>query len=209
MSQVEIRTALELAFQAIPAVIPTATITTSAGSVFTTSSPHNLPTGVDVKVTNHTTLTFGKGIVEVLSATTFRLKNKITGQVVTVPSGSGGTVTAQLIAWENISFDPLNGVPYEKINFIFSAPENPTMGGSFYRERGYMQVTLCFPQKTGSLAAMSRAELIRQTYPRGASFSNNGIVTHIDRTPEILVVGATDENYIVFVRVRFYADIYS
>lgn len=207
MSQLAIRAALELALQATPVLIAPANIVSSSGSVFLTAAPHNLQSGIDVKVADHTSMVSGRGFADVLSPTTFGLKDKVSKQIVVISNGIGGTVTAQLIAWENVSFIPLNGVPYQKVNFVFSRPDNITMGDAFYRERGYMQICLYYPQKTGPVAAMSRAELIRKTYPRGASFSNNGFTVHIDRTAEILPGVPEDESYIVYVRVPFYADI--
>lgn len=208
MSQLSIRAALEIALQDMVGIIPFTNIVSSSNSIFLTGSPHRLLSNMDIKVDNHTTKTSGNYFAVVLSATTFSLKDKVTLQSVVIPAGVGGTVTAQLTAWENVGFEPLNGVPYQKVNFVFAKPNDITMGAGMYRERGFMQITLYYPQKTGPVAAMSRAELIRNTYPRGASFSNSGIVAHIDCTPEILPGIPTDESYIVIVRVPFYADIY-
>lgn len=208
MSQLSIRAALEIALQNMVGIIPSTNIVSSSNSIFLTGSPHNLLSGMDVKIADHTTKTSGNYFAVVLTATTFSLKDKVTLQSVVIPAGVGGTVTAQLTAWENVGFEPLNGVPYQKVNFIFARPDNVTMGDAFYRERGFMQITLYYPQKTGPVAAMSRAELIRKTYPRGASFSNNGFTVHIDRTAEIMPGMPTDESYIVIVRVPFYADIF-
>jgi len=111
-------------------------------------------------------------------------------------------------AWENTLFTPVVDVPWQKVNFLFVQPDDVTMDATFYRERGYMQLTLYYPLLTGSRSAKLRAELIRKTFPRGSTFSSNGITTVIDRTPEIGTGVPHDESYVVIVRVPFYADIY-
>lgn len=209
MSQVEIRTALELAVEAMPGVIPSANIVSSDGSspsVFTTSTAHGFTTGLNVAVSNHTTLT-GNYFVTVLSATTFKLADTRTKTSVATPAGTGGVVKPLLTAWENVAFVALNNVPYQKVNFVFADPVDISMGDSYYQELGYMQITLYYPQQTGPGAAMSRAELIRKTFPRGSSFSNNGITAKVHRTARISQGTPTDESYIVIVKVPFYADI--
>lgn len=206
MSQLSIRAALEIALNNIAGIIPSVGIVSSNGSSFTTDADHLLQDGLNVKIAAHSTFT-GSKMVKVTGARSFSLVDSVTNLAFTVPAGVGGTVTAQLTAWENISIVPLNSVPYQKVNFVFARPEDVTMGGGYYRERAYMQVTLYYPLQKGPGAAMSRAELIRKTFPRGASFSNNGIVVHIDRTSEIMPGAPTDESYIVIVRVPFYADI--
>lgn len=207
MSQLAIRAALELALQGVTAIIPAATILSSTNSVFTTSAPHQLLSGMDVKIVGNSVLN-RSAIAVVNSTTTFSLKDSLTGSAITFANSIGGTVTAQLTAWENVSFVPQNAVPYQKVNFVFARPENPTKGDGFYREIGFLQVTLYYPLQKGPYAAMSRAELFRTTFPRGSSFSNNGIVVNIDRTPEIMPGMPTDESYIVIVRIPFYANIF-
>jgi hypothetical protein len=207
MSQLAIRAALELALRAMTEIIPPISILSSTNSVFLTSAPHLLTSEIDVKIAGHSTLN-RSALVVVNSSTTFSLKDSLTNSAIVLANGTGGTVTAQLTAWENVSFKALNSVPYQKVNFVFARPENPTKGDAFYREIGFLQVTLYYPQQEGPFAALSRAELIRSTFPRGSSFSNNGIIVNIDRTAEIMPGMPTDESYVMIVRVPFYANIF-
>lgn len=107
-------------------------------------------------------------------------------------------------AWENTPYSPDVGTPYQRVNFLAAEPENPEIGGSVI-ERGFMQVSLCYPLDTGPAAAASRAELIRQTFKRGNAFTSSGIITQIERTPEIAPAMIEDDRYVVPVRVRFFA----
>lgn len=107
-------------------------------------------------------------------------------------------------AWENTSYFPINGTPYARVYLLAAEPDNPEIGG-MATERGFLQISLCYPLDTGPSAAMARAELIRSTFPRGAAFSASGITTQIERTPEIAPAMIEEDRYVLPVRVRFFA----
>jgi hypothetical protein len=60
-----------------------------------------------------------------------------------------------------------------------------------------------YPIRTGSLAAMSRAELLRTTFYRGSTVTSGGVVVNIIETPEITPSGVEDNRYSVIVKIRF------
>jgi len=115
-----------------------------------------------------------------------------------------GIAPAIPIAWENTPYTPVSGTPYARVYLLAAEPDNPEIGG-MATERGFMQVSLCYPLDTSPGAAMARAELIRATFPRGAAFSASGVTTQIERTPEIAPAMIEDDRYVVPVRVRFFA----
>lgn len=108
------------------------------------------------------------------------------------------------LAWENTPYTPVSGTPYARVYLLAAEPDNPEMGG-MATERGFLQVSLCYPLDAGPGAAMTRAELIRSTFPRGAAFSASGITTQIERTPEIAPAMIEEDRYVLPVRVRFFA----
>lgn len=114
--------------------------------------------------------------------------------------------------WENQSFTkPAVGTPWQSVKFIFIPPDNSAMGSSYHQERGVMQVVLHYPAGTRVHAAAARAELIRTTFARGATFTNSGVTTLIEATPHI-GQGMSDtlnNEWVLPVRVRFKADIFS
>jgi hypothetical protein len=110
-------------------------------------------------------------------------------------------------AWENVNFTPTAGVPYQSVDVLFAEPENPTFGNAFNRQRGLLQVSLRYPANTGRQAALTRAEAIKNWFPRGLSLAASGITTTIERTPEIAKGGADDDRYIINVRIRFFANL--
>ena len=113
------------------------------------------------------------------------------------------------IAYENDDYAPVIGTPYQEAFFMPAEPDNPTMDDNHYREHGLFQVNLHYPIKAGSGAASTRAELIKSTFYRGASFSYGGITVRIDKTPEVPQGYRTDDNWwLQPVRIRWFADIF-
>lgn len=212
MSTVAIRSALESALDAMPGIIPASNIVSSSSGLFTTSAAHGLVVGLQATIANHTgaSATNGTYIVETVpSDTTFTLIDSVTSASIT-STGTGGTVAAELTAWENMYFPvQANRVPYQKVQLMPARPDDVTMGRGYRREIGIFQVTLVYPLQLGTGDAYARAELIRSTFPRGASFTNSGIVVHIDKTPEIMGAMINDEAYMLPVRVYYYADIFN
>lgn len=211
MSLIKIRAALETALANMPGIIPAATIASSSkAGIFTTVQDHNLSSGLQVTVSGHSTVN-GTYEVDVTGAKTFELIDNALQSVVSGGSvGTGGTVKAELFAWENFPFSiKAPRVPYQKVHLLPGRPENFTLGDSHVREVGILQVTLMFPAQLGSGDAVARAELIRTTFPRGATFENGGIVVQIERTPEIMPAYVNDENYMLPVRIYYYADIFN
>ena len=113
------------------------------------------------------------------------------------------------IAYENVPYSANVSVPYAQPRLLMAAPDNPTLGSSFYRERGIFSVMLVYPIGNGSGAAMARAELLKATFRRGNSYSSGGVTVNIERTPEIAMQTAGADAYSVPVKIRFWADIYS
>lgn len=206
---IKIRAALETALAAMPGIIPSVGIATSSAGVFQTSAPHKLQPGVHVTIAGHTGVNGTYRTGDVPAEDKFTLEDIVTDAFVD-STGTGGSVAAELTAWENMDFPALaNRVPYQEVYLMPAKPEDVTMGTGYRREYGIFQVTLVYPLQVGTRKAFERAELIRQTFPRGASFSNGDIVVHIDNTPEILRGWNEDDSYRVAVRVYYYANVFN
>lgn len=109
-------------------------------------------------------------------------------------------------AWEGVQFQPVSGTPYQQVNVLFAPPENVEYGRR-YREVGYMQAKLMYPLGAGLSAAMARAELIRATFYRGASFTSGGVTVIIEKTPEISPGSADGDRWAIPVKIRFFANV--
>lgn len=107
-------------------------------------------------------------------------------------------------AWENVPYDPVNGTPYQRVTLLPAPPDNPERG-TFTRDQGILQISLAYPLDAGPGVAEARAELIRDTFYRGASFTSGGVTVNIERTPEIAPAINEPDRRVVPVRVRYYA----
>ena len=115
-------------------------------------------------------------------------------------------MTALSTAWENAAFIPVAGTAYQQVNILFAEPDNVEYGRT-HRELGYMQIKLMYPLQVGSVTAITRAELIRSTFYRGASFTSSGVTVIIERTPEIGAGSVEGDRWAIPVKVRFFANI--
>ena len=86
---------------------------------------------------------------------------------------------------------------------------NPTLGGTHYRIKGFMQVLLCYPPNAGAKTAATRADLLVNHFKRGTSLTSAGITVIIDKTPSIAPALIDGVLYKIPVSIYFSADIYS
>lgn len=210
MSVVKIRAAFENALNAMPGMVASVAILSSAGGTFTTAVPHGFTSTMSVSITGHNVTIDGAYFIVVTGLSTFTLQS-IVSKTAFVPtaSGVGGVLSANVTAWEGVSFATVPGIPYQRVNLIMGTPETPVYGGKFSREVGFFQLTLYYPVQRGTAAIMTRAELIRSTFPRGSSFTNSGIVVNIPRKPEIYPTIVDEEVITAVVRIPYWADIFN
>lgn len=218
MSIVKIRAALELALDAMPGLIPAASIISSDMNGVFNSPNHGLVSGVSASITGHTGSTpaiNGSYLINVIDPNNFTLQSIVNQATISLSvGGTGGTVKANLIAWENISFQTTAGVPYQEPYLLVAKPVNPSFGPPFHRENGIFQVNLFYPQQIGTGDISLRAELIRSTFSRGSTFSNGGIDVIIDSTPEVSSALSTsgaqsDDRWMLPVKISWYSNIFS
>lgn len=215
MSIVAIRAALEAQLATVPPILPAVPFTVAAGSpaLFTCAGPHGLKTGTPVALPGYTggtpTLT-GIYLVVVVSATTFTLQNSATKAPLAVTiAGNSGSVLASLTAFQNASYQAVQGVPYQLIHMTTFKPDEPTQGGGYYREHGVFQVTLVYPVGVGVGAVSARAELIRSYFKKGTTLENAGVKTIIVDTPEFGYLQGSSDDIELPVKIGYRADIYA
>jgi hypothetical protein len=111
------------------------------------------------------------------------------------------------IAYENASFTPVVGTPYQKVDLLPNSPDNRVMGASVYWERGVFQVKLMYPQGSGTAAAGARAELLRNHFRRGTTLAESGVNVQITDTPTIHGALNEGDRYAVPVSIYYQAQI--
>lgn len=104
----------------------------------------------------------------------------------------------------NEAFEPTVDAAYQRADVLFAEPDNAEYGANF-QDRGFMQVTLCYPLAQGLNDIMARAELLRTTFRRGASFASGSTIVTVNRTPQIMPGQAEDTVFSVPVRIPFTA----
>ena len=109
--------------------------------------------------------------------------------------------------YENVFYKPTKDVAFQRVQVVFATPENPTMGDNFYREQGFMQVTLYFPLQTGAAASATWAQTIRSTFYRGRSFVTGKVTTTISETMSRLPSIVEDDRFVVPLRIPFFANV--
>lgn len=108
-------------------------------------------------------------------------------------------------AWENLSFTPVTGTPYQRASIILAEPANDEIDRTF-NERGVFQVSLHYPSGGGAGPAYARADLIRAKFYRGQDFSSGGVTVHVIGTPMILPPTNDDQGrYVLVVSINFRA----
>lgn len=201
----DVRNAIENALTAMAPLVAAATISTSsvaAATVITTSAAHGLATGLYVQIAGHTSTPSINGVHKftVISTTKFSIPTAVT------VTGSGGTATAQLSAWENVDFTPVTGIPYQMCHVVFGKPSNAEMGASYF-EVGFAQIDCVFPSQAGTKTAEDRAALIRTTFKRGSTFTSNGVTVIVTGTPQIMNGYPAPGCWVLPVRIPFQAQI--
>ena len=106
--------------------------------------------------------------------------------------------------WENVAgFTlPPDGAPYQRAWLLPADPINPEINAN-HIEHGLFQINLYYKLGIGSRDPMERAELIRQHFLRGATFTRNGISVTVTATPRIAPAIQDADRYVVPVRVPY------
>lgn len=111
-------------------------------------------------------------------------------------------------AWENITFKPTDGTPYQQVFLLLADPQNPSYGGPsvLTRELGIFQVTLQYPQGAGYKDAYAKADALRTAFPRGKSFTSGSVTVIVSRTPTISPGRVDGDRWSVPVKISFFAN---
>jgi hypothetical protein len=106
-------------------------------------------------------------------------------------------------AYEGVSFSPVNGTPYQRVQLVPSRPENPTLGDDYFRDNGEFQVFLLYPSNKGTGEVLGRAEALRSHFKRGTTLTEGNSVVQIMRTPYISGCTIIGDRVIVPVLIRY------
>lgn len=88
-------------------------------------------------------------------------------------------------AYENATFTPVTGTPYQRINMLVNRPVDHAVTMDVTEQRGIFQVSLFYPQGTGRGAAQARAELIKALFKPPLTLTNGAVKVEINKTVHI------------------------
>jgi len=111
-------------------------------------------------------------------------------------------------AYENKSYTPVEGIPYQRVTLLPAIPDNTTKGDGHYREQGIFQISLLYPIKTGPSAATTRAIAIQVAFKRGTSITVGGIMVRINKTPAIWPGYNEGDRWHLPVKIPYFAEIF-
>ena len=106
-------------------------------------------------------------------------------------------------AYENVSFTPSSGVPYQELYDIPASNNHLFIDNSEFEGLGIFQITLKYPSGTGMKTVSNRAELYVSSFPCGRKLTKNGDTITVIQTPQINVLGVDGDRYSVAVSINY------
>ena len=112
-------------------------------------------------------------------------------------------------AWEDVTYSPKSGVPYQQITLLPSEPGSPTIGSSeLVRELGLLQVSLYYPIGEGMKRISERAELLRSWFPKGLTLSSGGVNVTISKRASVAPANRDGEWKVLPVSIPYFANVF-
>lgn len=216
MSLASVRAVLEAQHASLANIVPAVGIATSSiasPTVITTLTPHGIPWS-PIPATVLCTISGHVGSTPALSGIyraratgpstlTLQTNAPTPANVAVTIGGSGGTFQANLTAYENVPFDPVTGVPYERIFVKWAAPRATNVADASKMRRGFLQVTICWPIGVGTGGAAARADAIEAGFPNNSTITSGGQSVKIMSPADVTLMGIEDDRDVTVVRIRF------
>lgn len=90
------------------------------------------------------------------------------------------------LAVENGSYEPTEGVPYQRAAVLRAEPEAVTMGRKLTKEHGIFQVTLMFPEGEGTGDAEEYAKLIKARFKPVQAITADGVKVQLTEAVHVV-----------------------
>ena len=106
-------------------------------------------------------------------------------------------------AYENVSFTPSSGVPYQELYDIPASNDHLFIDNSEFEGLGIFQITLKYPSGKGTKDVSNRAELYVSSFPVGRVLTKGTTKVHIIQTPKVNILGVDGDRYVVAVSINY------
>lgn len=114
-------------------------------------------------------------------------------------------MAAMPTAFENVTFTPTPGTPYQRVNHLINAPIDHTLAADLTELRGLMQVTLCYPLGAGRGAAQTRAQAVADHFAPVQYLTEGAVRVDLIHTPRIASGLVDGDRYCIPVTVAWSA----
>ena len=106
-------------------------------------------------------------------------------------------------AYENVSFTPTSGVPYQELYDIPASNNHLFIDNSEFEGLGIFQITLKYPSGQGMKTVSNRAELYVSSFPCGRKLTKNGDTITVLQTPKVNNLGIEGDRVVVAVSINY------
>ena len=106
-------------------------------------------------------------------------------------------------AYENVSFTPSSGVPYQELYDIPASNNHLFIDNSEFEGLGIFQITLKYPSGQGMKTVSNRAELYVSSFPCGRKLTKNGDTITVLQTPKVNNLGVDGDRVVVAVSINY------
>lgn len=110
-------------------------------------------------------------------------------------------------ALEAIPFTPPDSM-YQRLQFVINEPSNPTFGPGYYRENIQVQLFVVDKLDSGTNAAITRAEALRNLFNQGLTLVEGGFRMFVLRTPRIAGVQVASDRLVVPVLISLTVEVF-
>jgi hypothetical protein len=107
--------------------------------------------------------------------------------------------------YENVSFTPQSGVPYQTLNLMPALNEIMFINEASYKSIGIFQITLKYPINQGTSVIMTRADLYLTNFKANTKLIKDGITVKVMDAPDVRVLGVVGDRYVVVLSVNYRA----
>ena len=108
-------------------------------------------------------------------------------------------------AYENVTFTPTAGVPYQELYLIPATNDNIFIDGEGFISYGIFQITLKYPTGKGTKDISDRVKLYLDNFKSGDNLVQGGITTNILNTPKVVSLGTSGDRIIYAISINYQA----
>lgn len=112
------------------------------------------------------------------------------------------------VVFPNMKESPVQGVPWERVDYLDAQTENPSTGDNFKRDIGIMQVTLHYPRNAGAGQARIRAKALCDGFKRGLSLAEGTQTLRMLRSPWAVDLPVDPSWFRIAVSIPYTVDIF-